>query len=101
MNIRMKFDLESSVILVIIFSIISLVILVCTGCANVRVETPTWTLQSNTLFKNVELPEAVISSNGTMTIKGLKCSGDKATVEATGTAGGNLIGSAGKAFIVK
>jgi hypothetical protein len=89
------------VISVMLLCLVVTVAFLLFGCASVRVETPTWKLRTTTLFKNVELPLAMIQTNGTIIVRGLRCAGDSKTVKETSKGVGTIAGTVVKAAITK
>lgn len=87
-----KHQIAISAIVAAVVLAAALVMLVCGGCAVVKIETPRWNARAYTLFKTIEIPAFEVNgTNGEVVTKGTYRSGSD--IEKAGT----LIGTAVKA----
>ncbi len=92
-----KKDIMLRLAIIVIFGICAATILICGGCAHIKVPTPQGDAGVTTFFKNVEVPKfSMKNENGnSITMEGYKSTVDSTFIESFGSAFGNAVKAAG------
>lgn len=53
----------------------ALLLLLCAGCTQTVVTTPTWTLRRTSVLQRMEVPLVRVATNGTVTLRGYRTDG--------------------------